>query len=311
MPLRPIALLTVVLIATLEARADPRLVTGHIILPANITALPSFTMKRVRLMTIVNDPEITYPDEYVMWTPEQRHAWYLDYLKTGAGKAYKIALDQAEASKHVVDLTLDPQGAFRATGVPPGRYQFIADAAAQESGAEIHFIATSSDTLTIPDGQPNQPCDLGAINLSVNRNLEPGDFAPDFTVKTLDGKDLRLSDYKGKVILLNFWATWCGPCVAEIPAIKATRDAFAADPRFIIINLSLDDRPSRVEHVVEKNEIHWPQGFLGDWYQSAVRESFGVQKIPALFLIGPDGKILVKNLSGADIQPAVASALGK
>lgn len=141
------------------------------------------------------------------------------------------------------------------------------------------------------------------------RGLTPGDTAPDFEVKTVDGQPLKLADFRGKFVLLDFWATWCGPCVGETPFLKATYEAYGHDDRFVMISLSLDDDPSLPKNFARRNEIHWIQGFAGPGWDSPVIKLYGVGGIPLIMLIGPDGKILEMDLRGDDIKAAVGRAL--
>jgi len=138
-----------------------------------------------------------------------------------------------------------------------------------------------------------------------------GDVAPDFEVKTLDGKTVKLSDFRGRYVLLDFWATWCGPCLGETPNLQAVYKAFGADRRFVMIALSLDADMGSPQRYVKKNGLKWIQGFLGDMAKSKVTRLYGVRGIPQILLIGPDGRIVARDLRGGAILEAVAEAMGK
>jgi peroxiredoxin len=156
--------------------------------------------------------------------------------------------------------------------------------------------------------------DLGSIEIPVQQTVQTlriGDLAPPFEVKTVDGAPLRLADFRGKFVLLDFWATWCRPCVHETPFLKAAYKTFGANDRFAMISLSLDADPSAPKEFALKNEIQWAQGFLGQWSKSAVTPLYGVDGIPSIFLIGPDGKIIARDLREEAISEAVGKALGQ
>ena len=153
------------------------------------------------------------------------------------------------------------------------------------------------------------PLDLGRLEsvLVGGRPLEVGDRAPDFTIKTLEGKELKLADFRGKYVLLDFWASWCAPCLAEMPNLQAIQDQYATDPRFVVIGLSLDDQPGPAASSVKALKLSWRQGFAGP--DSPVVSAYGATAIPATFLIGPDGNILAKDLRGEKTKTALAEVL--
>jgi peroxiredoxin len=215
-------------------------------------------------------------------------------------------LKDRAGSRCSVGFPVAADGSFHADHVEPGNYEIIGDIwregkrAASLNPIRLHIPDDLSDAADVP-------FDIGTVTL--NAALKPGDMAPDFSSRTLDDKPFKLSDFRGKFVLLDYWATWCEPCVAETPNMKATYDAFGKDERFVMISLSLDPDPAAPRKFARNQGIAWTQGFLGDMAKDKVTRSYGIFGIPAILLIGLDGKVAGINLRGSRIKDSVAAAL--
>lgn len=131
---------------------------------------------------------------------------------------------------------------------------------------------------------------------------EVGDMAPDIVLKDSTGKDLKLSSLRGKVVLIDFWASWCGPCRQENPNVVRTYEQYK-DKGFTIFSVSLDQDRGRWINAIAKDKLSWPSHVsdLKGW-QSAGAQLYRVNSIPATFLIDKDGKIIAKNLRGGKLE---------
>jgi thiol-disulfide isomerase/thioredoxin len=132
-----------------------------------------------------------------------------------------------------------------------------------------------------------------------------GALAPDLAFENPEGKIMKLSDLRGKVVLLDFWASWCGPCRKENPNVVKVYNKYH-EKGFEIYSVSLDRDKSSWVKAIATDGLVWPNHVsdLGYW-QSQAAKIYGVNSIPATFLIGKDGRIIARNLRGGALENAL------
>ena len=162
-----------------------------------------------------------------------------------------------------------------------------------------------------------QPAAAAAAPAAMPPWLKPGDLAPDFAVRTPDGQTLRLSDLRGKLVLLDIWATWCGPCVAAMPHNSELAKKFAAND-FVLLAVCANDTAEAYEGWIKRNGTKYafrtafdPAGRDG-WAKSVFNTQYHVSGFPSLFMIGKDGRIIGTTTGGgAGENPYVTRLLAK
>lgn len=146
-----------------------------------------------------------------------------------------------------------------------------------------------------------------AKSLTILLKTRVGQKAIDFIQNDAIEQPVRLSDFKGKYVLLDFWASWCGPCRRENPHVVRTYNQFKSKG-FTVLSVSLDDQKKPWLDAVEKDDMPWYHVSDLKGWKNEVAKLYGIESIPQNFLVDPKGKIVAKNLRGHALYEAVEKA---
>jgi len=138
--------------------------------------------------------------------------------------------------------------------------------------------------------------------------LGPGTMAPDLTALTPEGKPFHLSDLRGKYVLLDFWASWCGPCRMENPNVVANYQRYK-DKNFAVVSFSLDENKKAWQAAIEADHLDWYHASDLKGWHSAIVQQFMVPSVPKSYLIDPNGKIIAVDLRGNELTTTLEKTI--
>lgn len=241
------------------------------------------------------DKNAALMNEYYAKTPEQRKDEA--YMKTVYSRDEAIRKEIAALNKQFYAANLDSYVGLVA-------YQGTIDLDADLTGTEAEFNKFSAAV---------KATDLGksiAQTIASAKKTGIGQMAMDFTQNDVNDKPVKLSDFRGKYVLLDFWASWCGPCRGENPNVVKAYNAYK-DKNFTVLGVSLDQPGKKAEWLaaIEKDGLTWTQlSDLKGW-ENAASKMYGVRGIPANFLIDPSGKIIAKNIRGEELHKKLSEVI--
>lgn len=148
--------------------------------------------------------------------------------------------------------------------------------------------------------------------IDIAKKTSIGELALEFSQNDTLGKPVSLSSFKGKYVLLDFWASWCGPCRAENPNVVKVFNKYK-DKNFTILSVSLDqpDGKDRWIQAIHDDKLTWTHVSDLQFWANAVAKQYDIQSIPANLLIDPKGKIIAKNLRGDKLEEQLQGLIGK
>ncbi|WP_417387913.1 TlpA family protein disulfide reductase [Gimesia sp.] len=185
-------------------------------------------------------------------------------------------------------------------GVPPGKYDLVLRLFEEPAGCLVEAVGTKviPVTVTAADIKAKNK-DLGSIEVACRVGPRVGEsmYAYKFTDTT--GVEHSIYEMKGRYILMHVWASWCAPCLKNMPDIQATADQLSEKP-LTFVGLNVDQYPEDAERLVEKNKWNWAQNYLGD--QSDMARQLAISSVPVYYLIGPDGKLTATATEWTDMK---------
>jgi hypothetical protein len=262
--------------ATVTIGGQGRPVLGRVLIPPELAGRNDWSFRHPIISPNLDPVPSPMPPELKRASLADQAKWWRDFQKSDAGKPYHDAQDALSDAIHGATYEFDiaRDGAFRIEDVVAGNYRLelevIQDTTTDGPRRQIGRGRCQFTVPPMPGGREDRALTLSPVAIDTTVTATGGDAAPDFSVPTFDGGQIKLSDYSGKYVLLEFWATWCGPCVAQTDQMKQIFIRFGSDPRFVMIGLASIHSPMIRSNISPNTACH------------GNRDSWAIGKAPGL-----------------------------
>jgi beta-lactamase regulating signal transducer with metallopeptidase domain/thiol-disulfide isomerase/thioredoxin/uncharacterized GH25 family protein len=203
----------------------------------------------------------------------------------------------------------EPDGHFHISGVLPGHYDLGVALYGATEGCLVHPLSSGVVHIFVKPGQ--KQLDLRKLYIPSLTPPKVGEPASTFVFKTLDAEKTSSVLFRGNYVLIDFWATWCGPCVAKLDEVERLRKQFAGERPLVVIGANLDSDRDRASKFLKEKPLLWQHALLGDWADTDVPLRYAVSSVPAYVLIDPDGRLLAQENSLDVIEAKLKASSAK
>jgi len=245
--------------------------------------------------------------KFADWKDEDYHylPWVFESMKSYAVTLSSVGLDDARHKAYLKEILKQIPAKSRTYQLALGG---VLAALQQKKHPNYNVFAK----LFIQKCKEKDAESVAAVEQQLERNraFEVGGQAPDFTLNTPEGEALSLKDLRGKVVLLDFWASWCGPCRQENPRVVKLFNKYK-DKGFDILGISLDSKKERWVQAIKKDKLIWHHVSDLKGWQNEVAQAYGVRAIPQTILLDREGKIIARDLRGPPLESKLKEALRK
>ena len=213
-------------------------------------------------------------------------------------------------SLHHYFVKLGRDGTFRISGVRPGDYELAFKLYETPEGCLVSPIGTRHLKFKVQAENLLDPTlDLGEVEIAASLGPQVGEMVPDVEFETLDGSRKSLGDLRGKFVLLDAWATWCGSCIAKLPVLKQTHEKYSANDRLAVVSLNLDADKNVARQFVREHQLDWTHGLLGDWSSTDVPQKLGISSVPVYYLIDAQGRLVWRGFATEELEKQLSTLL--